>query len=586
MATPERASTELVGQIVAGRYRIVSPIGEGGMGVVYRAEHASLSRPFAVKVLGSGVSSDAEVLARFRREARLVSTLRHPNIVDVVDWNVLPDGSPCMVMEFLEGVSLYDRLIDGPMSWSSILRIADELLAGLSAAHSAQIVHRDLKPHNVFLAIDSAGGEYVKILDFGISKLCDTESLLTTGESLLGTPRYMAPEQADGRSIDATLATDVWAMGVILYEMATGRPAFEATNLAGTVSKILFGEPPALSGLRPDASPEFCSMICRALAKDPKERYANASEMRAVLARLRERGTDESLNESAPTELWDGISARNGRAQGPDWEVSRPASGGGLRPDSKSSNAATMLGPPGAAAALPGIATEAPATMKRSRRSRWPLVTVLLVALAGAAVAFFQPLKAAILGTDSQGPAVASASVPTGVSTDDMRAPQEQRVEAAASADSIPETSDQPAEPPKDIGASDSVSQAHGGPLGDAAKDSATGETEKEKPSATQEIITSKVTITTTPEGALVKRGSKSLGRTPLTIERRKSTQVLSVIRAGYRSQKIRLSPDGPAELYFKLKPRRGMKSSPRKTPSKREEGTPVNPFGDVIGGS
>ena len=217
---------ERVGAIILGRYRIVRLIEKGGMGAVYEVIHKNLGRRFAVKMLSSELSRNEEALARFRREADAIARLRHPNIVDIVDWDLMEDGSPVLVMEYLRGNTLADQITrHGPLGWGMFADIADRALSAIQVAHAAGIVHRDLKPANIFLAVDDAGQVHPKVLDFGVSKVVDSHTMLGTNPTILGTPSYMSPEQAEGRSREVGPATDVWAMGAVLYEMATGRMA-------------------------------------------------------------------------------------------------------------------------------------------------------------------------------------------------------------------------------------------------------------------------------------------------------------------------------------------------------------------------
>ena len=230
---------QLLGQVVGGRYEIVRLIGKGGMGAIYEVRNTRLGRSFAMKTLIGDAASDAEVLSRFRREADVIARIKHPNIVEVIDWEALEDGSPCMILEYLQGEDLARRIREsGPLPWPLIAKLGDQLLGALSIAHAANIIHRDLKPQNIFLAHDDSGEERAKLLDFGVSKIRDSRSLVTTDARLIGTPSYMAPEQAEGRHDDVGPATDLWAMAAILYEMATGDLAFDGASMPATLYKI------------------------------------------------------------------------------------------------------------------------------------------------------------------------------------------------------------------------------------------------------------------------------------------------------------------------------------------------------------
>ncbi|MCC6997518.1 MAG: serine/threonine protein kinase [Deltaproteobacteria bacterium] len=272
----------LLGQVIAGRYEVVRLLGKGGMGAVYEVRHQRLKRSFAMKTLTAGRADDGEALARFQREADVVATLRHANVVEVIDWEQLPDGAPCMIMELLRGEDLGERLERGPLPWPLLARIADQVLSALAAAHRAGIVHRDLKPQNIFLVEDDSGEVRAKLLDFGVSKIRDS-AFKTTDDRLIGTPAYMSPEQANGESERIGPAADVWAMGAMLFEMATGRPAFKATSVPALLHRIAFGEPEALLPLRPDAPAPFVDLVAGALSRDAARRLTTTDELRAGL---------------------------------------------------------------------------------------------------------------------------------------------------------------------------------------------------------------------------------------------------------------------------------------------------------------
>src|SRR5260221_3283877 len=222
----------VVGSLLNGTYRLEQVIAEGGMGVVYEAAHVRLPRRFAVKVLGkpddSRVSSTA--LQRFRREAEIASTLAHPHIVEVFDYQVSEGGAPYLVMELLEGEDLSDRLKrQRRLPVAAVLRIVQEMAQALDAAHTAGVVHRDLKPANIFLCRRAGRDDFVKVLDFGVSKLIDAATL-TQEKAMVGTPLYMSPEQAVGTQ-ELTPASDVFSLGSIAFEMLSGLRAFAAQSV-------------------------------------------------------------------------------------------------------------------------------------------------------------------------------------------------------------------------------------------------------------------------------------------------------------------------------------------------------------------
>jgi eukaryotic-like serine/threonine-protein kinase len=272
----------LLDTVVNGRYRVVRKLGEGGMSLVYEVHHVKLKRQFALKRLLPMLTGNAEALVRFEREAELLASLHHPNVVEIVDWDNLADGTPFFILEFLHGAHIRVRIDRGPLPWEAIARIGEQTMSALQLAHRIGITHRDLKPENLFISIDDSGEERVKLLDFGVSKLRGVGR--TTGAfAMLGTPSYMSPEQAQGLTDEIGPSTDVWAMGTILYEMATQRVAFTGESLAATVVNITSGRPEPITSLRADAPPAFVELVDRAISLDPQRRIVTIEELRAGL---------------------------------------------------------------------------------------------------------------------------------------------------------------------------------------------------------------------------------------------------------------------------------------------------------------
>jgi serine/threonine-protein kinase len=267
-----------VGSVIAGTYTIEGLIGKGGMGAVFMASHARLpGKKVAIKVLHADVA-DGEAMARFKREAEIASRLGHPNIVEVHDWNELPDGTPYIVYELLHGESLADRLRRGPMGLEEATNILRQVGSALAAAHREGIVHRDLKPQNIFLVqADDGVSVKAKVLDFGISKIRGSTTVKTQDTAMLGTPQYMAPEQATGQHDAVDGRTDVFALAAVLYEMFAGIPAFQGTTIPEVVFKVVYEETPSLAERVPGLPPAVVTGIHRALAKKPAERWDDIS---------------------------------------------------------------------------------------------------------------------------------------------------------------------------------------------------------------------------------------------------------------------------------------------------------------------
>jgi serine/threonine protein kinase len=251
------------------------------MSRVYEVQHTQLARAFALKRLQPTLVRNTEAVQRFSLEAELLASLRHPHVVDISDWVTLPDGTPCMILEFLHGASLSVRLQRAALPWETIARMGDQAMSALQLAHRMGIVHRDLKPDNIFISIDDVGEERVKIVDFGVSKLSGSTRLSGVHE-IVGTPSYMSPEQAQGLTDEIGPATDVWAMGTILYEMATQKVAFDAATVAEALMRIVSGHAEPLLTYRKDAPPAFVELVERAISRDAR-RIRTIEELRAGL---------------------------------------------------------------------------------------------------------------------------------------------------------------------------------------------------------------------------------------------------------------------------------------------------------------
>jgi serine/threonine protein kinase len=285
-----------------GPYEILSKIGAGGMGEVYRARDTRLERTVAIKVLPSEFSRHAELRKRLEREARTLSSLAHPHICSLYDVGQ-QDGADFLVMEYLEGETLGQRLLKGALTAGQVLQYGIEIADALERAHRHGIIHRDLKPGNIMLTKDGA-----KLLDFGLARVESpaaplNETVTVLGETrdqkltekgvVLGTFQYMAPEQLEGKEADAR--TDIFALGAVIYEMATGKPAFSGNNRTSLITAILASEPPAMTSLQPLTPPALERVVKTCLAKDPDSRWQSAQDLKLQLEWIAEGGSQAGL---------------------------------------------------------------------------------------------------------------------------------------------------------------------------------------------------------------------------------------------------------------------------------------------------
>jgi len=281
-----------------GPYEIQSPLGAGGMGEVYRARDTRLDRTVAIKILPAHLSANPEALQRFDREARAISSLSHPNVCHLYDVGS-QDGTSYLVMEYLEGETLADRLRKGPLPLEQVLKSGIEICEGLEKAHKSGVVHRDLKPGNIMLTKSGA-----KLMDFGLAKpvlpasppssgltqtIATPQHPLTTEGMVVGTFQYMAPEQLEGREADAR--SDIFALGAVLYEMVTGKRAFEGKTTASTIAAILAADPPPISSVQPLSPSALETTVKSCLAKDPDERLQTVHDVKLQLRWIQESGS-------------------------------------------------------------------------------------------------------------------------------------------------------------------------------------------------------------------------------------------------------------------------------------------------------
>jgi eukaryotic-like serine/threonine-protein kinase len=296
--TPD-SSDPYIGTTFDHRYKIQKLLGEGGMGFVYLARHKVIDKKVAVKVLRADLAKDREILDRFLQEAKAASSIGNPHIVDISDFGDLPDGSTYFVMEFLEGQAL-SQLVDGEtrLSVDRICHIGMQMCDGLAAAHAQGIIHRDLKPDNVYVVPRGGDPDFVKVLDFGIAKVSGSANTkLTKAGAVFGTPHYMSPEQAAGAPVDHR--TDIYALGVMLYEMVSGQLPFNADNFMGILTQHMYKAPVPIRALvpGPECPPSLEAVVLKCLSKKPEARYQSMTDLAADLERVRSGGVAHAVAE-------------------------------------------------------------------------------------------------------------------------------------------------------------------------------------------------------------------------------------------------------------------------------------------------
>ncbi|MFZ5889980.1 MAG: protein kinase domain-containing protein [Myxococcota bacterium] len=296
-----------IGTTIAGRYLVEDVIGEGGMATVYSAHHRLVDRPCAIKIMNPNFAKNEVIRERFRREAKAAQKLAHPNIIEIFDQGESPDGLVYLVMELLRGVTIADLLDRGLVPVERTLPIAIQIARALARAHDLEVIHRDLKPENIFIAEDFEGNDLVKILDFGIARSMQDARLTGAGE-VFGTPQYMAPERIT--SIDAGPSADLYAFGVILYEMLAGQLPFDASDVTSYFLKHLKERPVPLRNLLPHIPEALDRLVMELLEKDPKDRPVDAHRVRADLTAIA-----DSLGIRVPAEFGNDEASSRGPAR-------------------------------------------------------------------------------------------------------------------------------------------------------------------------------------------------------------------------------------------------------------------------------
>lgn len=306
-----------LGNLIKGRYQVLSKLGEGGMGTVYLAEQVSVGRKVAIKFLLGNYASDDAFIGRFRREARLAASLNHRNIVIVYDFDQANDGTLFIVMEHLSGQKLSDVIRrDGSLDFSRATRLGLQIAEGLDAAHHAGVIHRDIKPDNIMVA-GAGASEQIKLMDFGIARLRDTgnASQITRAGLIVGTPAYMAPEQIEGSEVSDK--TDIYALGVVLYEMLSGNVPFKAATPGAVLIKQIQEMPLPLRKLRRELPLAVERMVMQALEKEPQKRQQNMDEVVQQLRKAEEQLRGKSVSRPRDPALgWDRIGQAFKKAEG------------------------------------------------------------------------------------------------------------------------------------------------------------------------------------------------------------------------------------------------------------------------------
>jgi serine/threonine-protein kinase len=298
-----RETDPFIGQVLDGRYLITDVVGRGGMATVYKAQHSVIERVVAIKVLSPKASGISNINKRFYREARVVNRIQHPNVLDVIDLGRTEDGLLYLVMDYLGGMSVYDRLCRGRFEADETVGVLSQVCRGLGRAHDLGIIHRDLSPSNIYLAEDGTSHQTVKILDFGIAFIKD-ETRLSMPGTVLGTPHYMAPEYAMGKEVAP--ASDLYSLGALAYEMLCGAPPFDADDYSSVIVMHVKDEPHPLVERAPEVPASLDEIVMQCLRKEPEERFTSAYEMHEALEaigrELGERRRTSKIPELAATQ--------------------------------------------------------------------------------------------------------------------------------------------------------------------------------------------------------------------------------------------------------------------------------------------
>ncbi len=400
------------GDVIDNKYQIVRLLGEGGMGAVFEGENTRIKRRVAIKVLHAAVADNAEAAERFQREAQAAGHIGNEHIIEVLDLGELPNGDRFMVMEYLDGEPMSDRIKRmGHLTPEQAVPIFTQILQGLAAAHQAGILHRDLKPDNIYILNEKVGHkDFVKIIDFGISKfqpLSDEMKMTRTG-TIMGTPYYMSPEQASGaRAMNAQ--SDIYAVGVILYEALTGAVPFDAPTFNQLMFQIVLSEPAPIDQIIPDLDPAFASIVRKAMARDQSHRFESCDEFRLALESWSASGAGVTVPPINAGDVY--LPQNSGVGTGPG--AARAAA------ELAATGLAVPGQPPGAAFSRTNQAwanTQGPVATPEPKRNKLPLIvgaaSGALLLLGGVSFALMSGSEDAVVGAPGAPAAVETIATP------------------------------------------------------------------------------------------------------------------------------------------------------------------------------
>jgi serine/threonine protein kinase len=547
VSAPGPASDRYLGCTIDNRYKVEGIVGEGGMGVVYQCRHKIIDKRVALKILRADLARDTEVTERFLMEAKAASAIQDEHIISISDFGQLPDGAAYFVMEFLEGTPL--ALVAGggnPMPLGRILRIALQLSEGLAAAHQLGIVHRDLKPDNVFLIQRGKETDFVKILDFGIAKVSSNATgRLTMVGSVFGTPHYMSPEQAAGTPLDHR--GDIYSLGVMLYELATGRVPFDAENFVGILSQQLYQDPvpPREAAPKANIPAAFETIILKCMAKKPERRYQSMLELREELLELEARLGKGDVD----------AEARAARTPDP-MEVS---------------------------ASVDGTALSTELSLASLRPRRWPMYAAIVLPVALVSGVLFSRVKAPVV----RGRVAANEPAPTLTAPRSSASPSSTSSTGMSSTGASSTAANRTASTAS--GAAATGSPSAGAPSSTAPSNPAPANLAVPAAPAAQQVL-----LGVAPTSAHVFLDDRDLGRSPVSIDVPHGSLVtVEVKNPGYETQRIELDGSEPrksVELISKNKKKKRAKarrdaaeSAPTDTPIVPAQPTPAEIGGQLF---